>query len=150
GHADVVKALLDKDSSQLDDTDGEGWAALHYAAVVDGPVRDNGDAVRVLLGAGADVNKTSNNGSCCTPLHAAVSGRRASDGTIRALLERGANIHARARRDQTPLHIACKHASVIGVELLLRWGADEKLTNNRGDMPADVIRARQQGDLDDE
>ncbi|CBN78753.1 conserved unknown protein [Ectocarpus siliculosus] len=150
GHADVLKALLDKDSSQLDDTDGEGWAALHYAAVVDGPVRDNGDAVRVLLGAGADVNETNNNDSCFTPLHIAVNGRKVSDGTVRALLEGGSNIHARALLDQTPLHIACKHASVTGVELLLRWGADEKLTNNVGKTPADVIRPRRQNDFDDE
>ncbi|CAN0311841.1 unnamed protein product, partial [Ectocarpus fasciculatus] len=62
GNADVLKALLDKDSSQVDATNGHGMGALHYAAAVDGPVRDNGEAVRVLLGAGADVNvKATNN-----------------------------------------------------------------------------------------
>ncbi|CAB1103951.1 unnamed protein product [Ectocarpus sp. CCAP 1310/34] len=136
-------------NSDVNATNDLGLAALHYAASVVGPVHDKGDAVRVLLGAGVDVNVNTTTDSCFTPLHVAVDGRIASDGTIRALLE-GADVDSRARHDQTPLHIACKHASVSGVELLLRWGADEQLTNNRGDMPADVIRARQQGDLDDE
>ncbi|CAN0509753.1 unnamed protein product, partial [Ectocarpus sp. 12 AP-2014] len=128
-HADVLKTLLEKGSSEVDATNGPGWTALHHAASVDGPVRDNGDAVRVLLGAGADVNVKTANDSCFTPLHLVVSRRMASDGTIRALLEGGASVHARARRDQTPLHLACRRSSVTGVELLLRWGADEQLTS---------------------
>ncbi|CAN0441939.1 unnamed protein product, partial [Ectocarpus sp. 13 AM-2016] len=123
GHANVVKAMLDNDSSEVDATNGQGWAALHYASSVDGPVRNNGDAVRVLLGAGADVDVKTTDDSYFTPLHLAVNRRIASAGTIRALVEGGANVHARARRDNTPLHTACKRASVTGVELLLRWGA---------------------------
>ncbi|CAN0493099.1 unnamed protein product [Ectocarpus sp. 12 AP-2014] len=138
GHANVVKALLDNDSSEVDATNGQGWAALHYAASVVGPVRDNGDAVR----ANVDVKTTDD--SCFTPLHLAVNRRIASAGTIRALVEGGANVHARARRDNTPLHTACKRASVTGVELLLRWGADEKLTNSVGKTPADMMRAWEQ------
>ncbi|CAN0158754.1 unnamed protein product [Ectocarpus sp. 13 AM-2016] len=126
GHANVLKTLLEKDGSEVDTTNGDGWAALHYAASVHGPVRDNGDAACVLLGAGADVDVKTTDDSCFTPLHVAVNRRIASAGTIRALLEGGANVHARARRDQTPLHLACRRSSVMGVELLLRWGADEK------------------------
>ncbi|CAN0442608.1 unnamed protein product, partial [Ectocarpus fasciculatus] len=123
GHADVLKALLDKDSSQVDATDNRGWAALHWTADVDGPVGDSGEAVRVLLGAGADVNVKATNKPCHTPLHVAVGRRIASGGTIRALLKGGANIHARARRGHTPLHRACRRSNVSGVELLLSWGA---------------------------
>ncbi|CAN0437460.1 unnamed protein product [Ectocarpus sp. 12 AP-2014] len=149
GHANVVKAMLGKGSGEVDATNDLGWAALHYAASVDGPVRDNGDAVRVLLGAGADVNVKGTNDSCATPLHLAVNWRMASTGTIRALLEGGANINARTAGDETPLHVACMRSSVSIVELLLRWGADEKLTNIDGDTSADVIGALQQNDLDD-
>ncbi|CAM9249933.1 unnamed protein product [Ectocarpus sp. 4 AP-2014] len=149
GHADVVKALLDKGSSEVDANNGGGWTALHFAACGDGPVRDNGDAVRALLRAGANVDvKTA---VCCsTPLHVAVNRRIASDGTIRALLEGGANVHERTEGDNRPLHVACTHSSVSGVELLLRWGADEKLTNKSGKTPAEVIGAWQQYGLDDE
>ncbi|CAM9885835.1 unnamed protein product [Ectocarpus sp. 8 AP-2014] len=150
GYANVLKALLDKGSSEVDATNDHEWAALHYAAAVDGPARDNGDAVRVLLGAGADVNVKATDDSCFTPLHVAVNRRIASDGTIRALLEGWANIHARARHDSTPLHQACRHSSVNGVELLLRWGADEKLTNNVGTTPAGVIGAWGQNGHDDQ
>ncbi|CAM9986489.1 unnamed protein product [Ectocarpus sp. 12 AP-2014] len=107
GHGDVVKALLDRDSGEVNATNGQGWAALHYAAVVVVAVRDNGDAVRALLGTGADVNVKATNNICFTPLHLAVCHRIASDGTIRALLEGGANINARTAGDQTPLHVAC-------------------------------------------
>ncbi|CAM9895141.1 unnamed protein product [Ectocarpus sp. 8 AP-2014] len=150
GYADVLKALLDKDSSEVDATNDHGWAALHYAAAVDGPVHDNGDAVRVLFGAGADVNVKATNDSCFTPLHLAVNRRIASDGTIHALLEGGANINARARHGNTPLHQACRRSSVTGVELLLRWGADEKLTNDVGTTPAGVIGAWGQNGHDDQ
>ncbi|CAM9698275.1 unnamed protein product [Ectocarpus sp. 13 AM-2016] len=146
GHADILKALLDKASIEVDTVDGRGGAALHCAA----SVRNNGDAVRALLGAGADVEVTSTTDSCFTPLHVAVNRRIASGGTIHALLEGGANVNARTPRDETPLHVACRHSSVSGVELLLRWGADEKLKNNDGDTPADVIRARQPDGLDNE
>ncbi|CAM9557468.1 unnamed protein product [Ectocarpus sp. 8 AP-2014] len=142
GHADVLKALLDKDSSELDATNYFGRTALHYAASFDGPVGNNGDAIRALLGAGADVNvKATTAVRCFTPLHVADSRRIASNGTICALLEGGAHVNARAQHNNTPLHTACKRARVSVVELLLRWGADEKLTNNGGDTPADVIGA---------
>ncbi|CAN0035215.1 unnamed protein product [Ectocarpus sp. 12 AP-2014] len=92
----------------------------------------------VLLEAGADVDAKTT-ASCSTPLHVAVDRRIASTGTIRALLEGGANVNVRDELNKTPLHTACINSSITGVELLLRWGADEKLTNDDGDTPADVI-----------
>ncbi|CAN0539526.1 unnamed protein product, partial [Ectocarpus sp. 8 AP-2014] len=138
GHATMVKAFLDADGSAVDATDENGYTALHFAASVEGPVQDNGDAVRVLLEAGADVNAKIT-GDCFTPLHLAVDTRIASMGTMRALLEGGANVDVRDEYEQTPLHIACERSSVAAVELLLRWGADEGLTNGDEETPADVI-----------
>ncbi|CAM9503812.1 unnamed protein product [Ectocarpus sp. 4 AP-2014] len=137
GHATIVKAFLDEDSSAAQATDDCGYTALHSCAFK--PVGDNGDAVRVLLEAGADVNADGED--CSTPLHVAVDRRIASIGTIRALLEGGANINVRDEVEQTPLHKACKRSSVTGVELLLRWGADEKLTDDDRDTPADMVGA---------
>ncbi|CAM9192128.1 unnamed protein product, partial [Ectocarpus fasciculatus] len=51
------------------------------------------------------------------------------------------NVHARDLGDDTPLHTASSWSSVTGVELLLRWGADEQLTNKSGDTPADIVGA---------
>ncbi|CAN0480941.1 unnamed protein product [Ectocarpus sp. 12 AP-2014] len=114
------------------------------------PSLDNRAAVRVLLEAGGDVNARATSRSLYTPLHFAVDYRVASVGTIGALLEGGADVNARAERDQTPLHIACMRSNVAAVELLLRWGADEKLTSDDGDTPADVIGAADQaGNMSD-
>ncbi|CAN0015467.1 unnamed protein product [Ectocarpus sp. 12 AP-2014] len=135
GHATIVKAFLDGDSSAAQANDNCGYTALHSCAFK--PVGDNGDAVRVLLEAGADVNAEGED--CVTPLHVAVDRRIASTGTIHALLEGGANINVRDELEETPLHKACKCSSVAGVELLLRWGADEKLTDHCGDTPADIV-----------
>ncbi|CAM9782579.1 unnamed protein product [Ectocarpus sp. 12 AP-2014] len=142
GNAAMLKAFLDKDSRDVDATDNRGWTALHYAAYVDRPVHDNGDAVRALLEAGADVNvKTDAHASddMFTPLHVAVSCPMSSICTMHALLEGWADVNVRDDCSQTPLHVACMWGNVSAVELLLRWGADEMLKNNRADTPADVI-----------
>ncbi|CAM9898334.1 unnamed protein product [Pylaiella littoralis] len=46
----------------------------------------------------------------------------------------------RSKLSDTPLHEACTCPSVAGAELLLRWGADEKNTNEGGFSPADRLR----------
>ncbi|CAN0574715.1 unnamed protein product, partial [Ectocarpus sp. 12 AP-2014] len=122
GHATIVKAFLDEDGDEAFATDDFGYTALHSCAFE--PAGDNGDAVRVLLEAGADVNAEATGRDCSTPLHVAVDRRIASTGTICALLEGGADVSVFDEVDDTPLHRACKRSSVAGVELLLRWGAD--------------------------
>ncbi|CAN0531001.1 unnamed protein product [Ectocarpus sp. 12 AP-2014] len=142
GYVTIVKAFfLEADSSEVHATDDDGYTALHCCvSVIDEPVGDNGDTVRVLLEAGADVDaKTTEDSNCDTPLLVAVDRRIAPIGAIRALLEGGANVNARDVFDQTPLHVACARSSVNGVEFLLSWGADEKLTDVDGETPADAI-----------
>ncbi|CAM9446176.1 unnamed protein product, partial [Ectocarpus sp. 12 AP-2014] len=140
GHHGVAGILLLKgaqDSSAVDATDENGYTALHCCATAfeDNSVGDNSDAVRVLLEAGADVNATTTNGDCSTLLHLAVDRRMAPIGTIRALLEGGSTVNVRNELNETPLHTACKNSSVTGVELLLRCGADEELTDIGGEFP---------------
>ncbi|CAN0395797.1 unnamed protein product, partial [Ectocarpus sp. 12 AP-2014] len=77
GHATIMKVFLDEDSSNVDATDNLGWTALHHAASVGKPARDSGDAVRVLLEAGADVNAKTTGNNYFTPLHVAASQRGA-------------------------------------------------------------------------
>ncbi|CAM9294130.1 unnamed protein product [Ectocarpus sp. 4 AP-2014] len=72
-------------------------------------------------------------------------------GAIRALLEGGAELKGRNELDETSLDPACKRSSVSGVDLLLRRGADEDLTDIGGEFPADVIGASEEnGDSDEE
>ncbi|CAM9778271.1 unnamed protein product [Ectocarpus sp. 13 AM-2016] len=80
GHATIMKVFLDEDSSNVDATNNLGWTALHHAASVGGPARDSGDAVRVLLEAGADVNVKTAGNNHFTLLHVAASQRGAWGG----------------------------------------------------------------------
>eukprot|EP00752_Nemacystus_decipiens_P015154 g13500.t1 len=137
GDVDVVRALL-RHGSSVGESDDDGFTALHRAAEVDDPDRDNGDVIRVLLEAGADIEaKTIRDG--CTPLHLAAFGRMASSATICALLEGDANVNARSTGESTPLHDACFRSNFGAVELLLRWGADEELTNDNGERAEDIL-----------
>ncbi|CAN0524143.1 unnamed protein product, partial [Ectocarpus sp. 8 AP-2014] len=74
-----------------------------------------------------------------TPLHVSACSRPSASGTIRALLEGGAEVNAEGADGCTPLHLACARSSVPAVELLLRWGADEKLVDNAGKTAADNV-----------
>ncbi len=134
GNEDIVRALIRHGSSVEESEGGKGYTPLHRAAERN---RDNGDVVRVLLEAGARIEaKTYVYGY--TPLHVAASNNRIGD-TIRALLKAGAEVNARDRNGGTPLHEACSESCVGGVELLLRWGADETLLNHSGDTPANKL-----------
>ena len=151
---DVVRALL-RQGSSVNACDGRRYTALHYAANVDGGrYVNNGEVIRVLLEAGADIEaKTSGymHGKYAgsTPLHLAVSRRVGSSGTIRALLEAGANVNSLCRGGTTPLHAASFHACVDAVEFLLRWGADEELRDDFGETPVDWLRQWEGYDSED-
>ena len=54
----------------------------------------------MLLGLGLDLNAANDNGE--TPLHVAVTGRGASE-IVKFLIEKGANLKAQNKRNQTPL-----------------------------------------------
>ncbi len=134
GYVDVLRAILryGGDSNACNDS---GITALHMAASVHD--RDNGGVIHALVEAGADIEAKTTGQLCHTPLHAACRG--APKETVQALLELGANVHARDRQVRTPLHRACLSSSVGAVELLLRWGADEKLVDNDGKTAGDLL-----------
>ncbi|CAN0015470.1 unnamed protein product [Ectocarpus sp. 12 AP-2014] len=140
GHVPCISELLGGGADK-DAVDNVGQTPLWHAAK-----NNRLKAIEELLAAGAnyripgaDVNAEATGRDCSTPLHVAVDRRIASTGTICALLEGGADVSVFDEVDDTPLHRACKRSSVAGVELLLRWGADEKLTNEDGDAPADLV-----------
>jgi ankyrin repeat protein len=53
-------------------------------------------------------------------------------GVARLLLERGADVNARAKDGLTPLHAASSFAELAAVRLLLEHGADVKAEDNHG------------------
>lgn len=77
----------------------DGWTPLHLAAFF-----GQGEAVRLLLDAGADVQAVSRNSMKNTPLHAAVAGRHQDVAML--LAERGADPDVRDAGGFTPAGIA--------------------------------------------
>jgi len=83
GDVDGLRALL-VEGADPGVADGNGWTPLHFAAQAQVPA-----AVEVLLGRGAAVDVVDRHGN--TPLWRAVCCSRGEGGTIRLLLEAGAD-----------------------------------------------------------
>lgn len=102
----------------------------------------------MLLEAGSDI-EAKVTGDVSTPLHLAAYRRMRSSGTIRALLESGANVNTRDAYGATPLHDACSQSCATAVEALLLWGADEKLADEDENTLGDVVGTWEQEFEDD-
>ena len=86
-----------------------------------------------LLARGALVNRAG-----WSPLHYAATGTEPRLVTL--LLERGADIDARAPNGTTPLMMAARYGHEDSVKLLLARGADPKRRDSRGLQAADFAR----------
>lgn len=136
GHVGLLRQLL-QHGGDVKDKDHAGMTPLHSAASHERP-GDNGDAVRVLLADGADIEaKTTEFGF--SPLVIAAYCEFASCGTVFALLEGEADINAVDTSKQTALHMACCRSNVDVVGLLLQWGADETLRDGDGKTAMEVV-----------
>ncbi len=95
--------------------DADGTTPLHWAVY-----RNDVEAVKRLLKAGAEVNASNDYGA--TPLsEAAVSGNVE---VIRRLLDAGADVNATNADGQSPLMVIARSANVAAAKLLIERGAD--------------------------
>ena len=101
-----------------------GVAALDKAVDV-----DNLEIVRALLAAGADPNADVER----PPLHLALLSKRGGP-VARALLEAGADVHAR-RRGRPAIHEAALRTQTTHLELLAGFGADFDARDHEGHTP---------------
>ena len=147
GHLEILRALL-RHGSDSQACDDDGNTALHRAVATSrrSESEPDGAAIRALLEAGANINaKRTTDGA--SALHLAVFCRSSSIDTMFALLQGGADVNSRASSQGTPLHIASYSSNFRGVELLLRWGADESLVNEDGDKAENLVGTwKQDGD----
>ncbi len=114
---DIVRKLLSC-AAVVISCDGGGWMAIHYATLF-----SSSAVVTLLLQAKSLVDPRSKRNNA--PLN--VSCLRSDEEAVkiaRVLLDRGAQIEHRGRRQRTPLLEASRSGSAEVVELLLLGGAD--------------------------
>jgi ankyrin repeat protein len=154
GESDVVEELL-RGGAHPNESDDEGWTALHAAAAFDhaqivsrllqagaavdprdgegftplmGAAKAGATVIAALLNAGADPMAQDPNTGWLPLYWFADHGNLAG---IRLLLDAGADIDARDSPDgETALMAATDHCHVECVELLLSAGADASLTSD--------------------
>ena len=115
GDAAAVRALLER-GADVQTARPDGMTALHWAAM-----RSDLELAGMLLYAGANLEATTRIGRH-TPLH--VAGRSGRAPVVRALLDAGADPHARTASGATALHLAAQAGNAEAVAALLDHGAD--------------------------
>jgi len=102
GHASRLRVLLAVGADGSRKIDLDGWTVLYTAAQ-----EGHDDIARMLIEAGADVNKAENDN--WSPLHIAV--RKGHESVVRTLIEAGAAVKKTTEDRCTPLYIATQWAT---------------------------------------
>lgn len=137
-HFAVVDFLLRKGAS-VDARCSAGKSPLHYACMAGNP-----DIVRLLLGAGAEL-ETQVNGR--TPFHMAAANGRVE--ILEVLYEKGAQITQRDSAGNRPLCTACQEGHADVVEKLLGYGEPLRMSfDTRPSEDSPLCIASRAGHLD--
>jgi ankyrin repeat protein len=115
GDKDAVQSLL-KQHVDVNAPQGDGSTALHWAAY-----RDDAEMVKLLLGAGANVNAATREGAITPLFMACASGDAAIVG---ALLAAGADPNTVKSNGTTALMIAAESGGTDAVKMLVDHGAN--------------------------
>ena len=113
---------LKEHPSSVDTPNAEGYAPLMLAAY-----RGHADAVQLLLSAGADINRMSDQGTVCAGI--AFVGDKA---LLQQLLQAGADPNLTAADGISPIMYAAMNGDVEILEILLQHGANPMAKDAEG------------------
>jgi uncharacterized protein len=126
-----MKRLVEQEGVNVNVVGNKGWTALLVACF-----RDRLDMFQMLLDMGADVNVTVNGGD--SPLMVASSYEHVEIMKL-LLVKTDAKVNQQDGDGCTTLHYAIAEDKLQAAELLLDYGADGLILNNRDEMPLDTI-----------
>jgi ankyrin repeat protein len=131
GQSEIITMLLDHGGLDIDQVTGEDHGIQYPGATALILAADGGhvEAVKLLLGRGADVNKADNAGE--TPLNAAARGGHVA--AIKLLLGRGADTSKADDDGWTPVYTASRSGEAEAAHVLLKAGADARVATSAGD-----------------
>ena len=132
GRVDRLRGILAAEPSQVTAVSADGFTALHLAIF-----GDEGEAARVLIEHGADVNQLSTSTIATVPPLGTAAFVR-SVPLARLLLDAGADVDGHERSGFTALHAAAENGdSDLARELLAR-GASREIRTTEGKTAADL------------
>jgi ankyrin repeat protein len=140
GRTDRVAALLQQDPSLARADSPDGFSGLGLSLFFGHP-----SAARLLVEAGADVNRPSQNSFRVTPLHSAVASGKVE--LLDLLLAHGAAADPEEFLGATPLHSAAGRGQREMVQRLRAAGADPRRKTQDGKTAADLARQFGHNDL---
>jgi len=134
GRLDRLAELVSADPEQANAWSADGFTPVGLAAFFGQP-----EAVRFLIGRGADVRAVARNAMRVQPLHAATAARSAE--SVRLVLEAGADPDAEQQEGYTALLVARHHGDQAIVELLLAHGAHDRDRKSDAPPSTDEVQA---------
>lgn len=93
-----------------------------------------------LVDKGVDVNKADNSGNTALLLH--IDNHICDKEAVKALVKAGADVNAKNKFGDTPLHMAIKEGKEMVARFLIKKGADYQAANDKGDTPVDMAVAK--------
>ena len=136
GRASRLEEALAETPHLAGATTDDGFTALHLAAFFSGDV----DCARLLVDAGTDVNALADNDTGLRPINSAAAA--GSNGIVKLLLGRGADVDATQNGGYTPLHSAAANGNAELVSVLLESGADRSRTTDDGSTAQALAKER--------
>ena len=122
---DVLQSIIDA-GADVNATNKQNCTALMLAGL-----KENVDAINVLLSAGADQTTEDANGD--TWIHYAVHGDCSKE-VLHSMIDLGADVNAANKRNCTALMLACMKGNLDAINVLLSAGADRTIEDSKGNI----------------